>query len=47
MVAHRLSTIINFDKIAVVSQGKIEDMGSHSELLKSSLHYQKCVLRKR
>lgn len=33
VVAHRLSTIKNADEIAVISDGKIEEQGSHDELL--------------
>ena len=34
IVAHRLSTIKNADEIAVISKGKIMEMGSHDELIK-------------
>lgn len=34
IVAHRLSTVIDSDRIFVVSDGKIIDNGSHKELLK-------------
>ena len=33
VVAHRLSTIRNADKIVVMKDGKVEEMGSHTELL--------------
>ena len=34
IVAHRLSTIKNADEIAVISQGKIMEMGNHESLMK-------------
>lgn len=33
VIAHRLSTIRNADKIAVISDGKIAELGSHDELI--------------
>jgi subfamily B ATP-binding cassette protein MsbA len=33
VVAHRLSTIENADRIVVMHQGRIAEMGSHAELL--------------
>ena len=36
VVAHRLSTIKNADEIAVISQGKIIEMGNHEVLLKQN-----------
>ncbi len=36
VVAHRLSTIKNADEIAVISQGKIIEMGNHEALLKQN-----------
>ena len=39
IVAHRLSTIIDSDKIFVVLNGKIVDSGTHKELLKRCTYY--------
>lgn len=40
MIAHRLSTVINADKILVLQQGKIIASGTHQELLATSELYQ-------
>lgn len=39
IIAHRLSTVINADKIMLLDNGKIECIGSHKELLKTSDKY--------
>lgn len=39
IVAHRLSTIQNADKIIVMHKGKIREMGNHQELLAQEGHY--------
>ena len=39
VIAHRLSTIIRADKIIVMNQGKISDIGTHNDLLKNSMIY--------
>ena len=39
VIAHRLSTIIRADKIIVMNQGQISDIGTHNELLKNSMIY--------
>ncbi len=36
VIAHRLSTIMKMDRIIVLRRGEIEEIGSHSELLKKS-----------
>jgi len=41
VVAHRLSTIKNADEIAVITEGKITECGSHEELLKKDGVYAK------
>lgn len=40
IIAHRLSTIVNCDKIMVLENGKIDDQGSHEELLSRNATYQ-------
>ena len=39
VIAHRLSTIIRADKIIVMSEGRVIDIGTHSELLENSIIY--------
>lgn len=39
VIAHRLSTVINSDRIIVLSEGKIVELGSHDELLKKDGEY--------
>jgi ATP-binding cassette subfamily B protein len=39
VVAHRLSTIRRADRILVINHGKIEESGTHQELLKRRGHY--------
>jgi subfamily B ATP-binding cassette protein MsbA len=41
IIAHRLSSIIRSDKIVVLENGKITDIGTHSELLISSERYKR------
>jgi len=41
IVAHRLSTIKNCNKIYMLSNGKIVDSGTHNELMKNNKAYQK------
>jgi len=45
LVAHRLSTVINADKIAVVDGGRIIEQGSHAELVAQGGAYAKLVAR--
>ena len=39
VVAHRLSTIRNADKIIVISDGKIKEEGTHDELIRQNGAY--------
>ncbi len=45
IIAHRLSTIENADVICVINKGQIQEMGSHSELLKKNGLYKKLYNR--
>ena len=45
IIAHRLSTIEDADLIYVIDKGKIENKGSHSELILKSTIYKKLQLR--
>jgi len=40
IIAHRLNTIKDVDKIFIVNKGRIEDSGTHEELLMNSEMYQ-------
>ena len=41
MIAHRLTTVRNADRIFVLKEGQIEDAGTHDELVKSGSLYAK------
>jgi ABC-type multidrug transport system fused ATPase/permease subunit len=45
VVAHRLSTIRNADVICVIANGKIEEQGTHDELMQKNGAYKKLVER--
>ncbi len=46
-IAHRLSTLKNADKIVVFDDGKVEEEGTHKELLKKKGRYYKLVSAQR
>ena len=41
MIAHRLSTVVDADKILVIEDGKIKESGKHAELLDKNGLYKK------
>ncbi|MGQ0442743.1 MAG: lipid ABC transporter permease/ATP-binding protein, partial [Methylophilaceae bacterium] len=41
VIAHRLSTVENADRILVMDQGKIVEIGSHAQLLANNSYYTK------
>jgi ATP-binding cassette subfamily C protein CydD len=43
MIAHRLSTVRNADRIAVLDNGRIAHTGTHAELVRTSPLYQRMV----
>ena len=45
MVAHRLTTIRTADIIVAIDQGRVQEMGSHEELMKLQGLYHKLVMR--
>jgi ATP-binding cassette subfamily B multidrug efflux pump len=47
LIAHRISTIKEADKIALIDEGKIVASGTHDELMATSPMYKEMVLRQR
>lgn len=45
VIAHRLSTVVDADRILVVKDGKIIESGKHSELMAAGGHYYKLYTR--
>jgi ABC-type transport system involved in Fe-S cluster assembly fused permease/ATPase subunit len=44
VIAHRLSTIAHADKIAVIEDGQITEVGNHEELMEANGRYREMVL---
>jgi len=42
MIAHRLSTVRNMDRILVIRDGEIAEKGKHDELLKRAAYTPPC-----
>ena len=45
VIAHRLSTVVNADKIVVLKSGQVAEMGRHQELMKLDGYYASLVKR--
>ncbi|HKU38036.1 MAG TPA: ATP-binding cassette domain-containing protein, partial [Polyangiales bacterium] len=45
IIAHRLATIVDADRIAVFRDGRIVDVGSHAQLMQSSSYYAGLIRR--
>lgn len=46
VIAHRLSTVVASDRIALIHQGRLAGLGSHTELMQSSDLYQRLATAK-
>jgi ATP-binding cassette subfamily B protein len=45
VIAHRLSTIKRADRILVIEDGQISEMGNHAELMRARGHYYRLYMR--
>jgi ATP-binding cassette, subfamily B, bacterial len=45
VIAHRLSTVVNADRILVLKEGRIVEMGPHAELVRRGGYYASLVRR--
>ena len=46
-IAHRLSTLRNADRLAVLDKGKLVEFGSHAELIEKKGYYWRLVMAQR
>ncbi len=45
IIAHRLATVVNADRIVVIKDGRIVECGSHAELMVKAGYYASLVKR--
>jgi ATP-binding cassette, subfamily B, bacterial len=45
IIAHRLSTVVDADRIVVMHSGRIEEIGSHRQLIHQNGYYASLVNR--
>lgn len=43
MIAHRLSSIINCEKIFVIHEGEVKEAGTHAQLLSNHSYYYQLI----